>query len=307
MSSTSVLPDQSSDAVLLEYVSTYKPSIQILTYCPNSMCTAQYTVSLVRTMELCTKYKINVIIDIERNAESAGIAMNNMIARSLVHPDMTHLMFIDSTVSWEAHDVLRLLLGDKPIVAGVPSLIGYKWDKLFSNAQSQSQSQSPGNKLDSILQKINHPLFQNGNPIHPIDMLQYNLVNYDVKFNSSELKVEDNLTTVDSVSGKFMMVKRMVFERMSRAFPSIKYKYNYLTDMMRAAAALSNKTHDIPDQYGYNFFESTVENEEYIDEHNTFLRRWKNMNGSVHIHLGVLLTIVTSEHQKGNCLAACIS
>ena len=80
--------------------------------------------------------------------------------------------------------------------------------------------------------------------------------------------------------------------------------------MMRAAAAMTrneSEVQKITDQYGYNFFQSTVENGEYISEQKTFLQRWKNMNGSVHVHFSIGLTVVSQQHQKGNNLASLIS
>ena len=310
MDHTADLQNPKGDLALIEYVSMYKPNIQVLTYCPSGMCTAQYTLSLIRTVELCSKYNINIIIDIERNADSYGKAMNDMIARSLVHPDMTHVLFIDSDISWDAKDILALLMADKPMIAGIPPNSGIKWEKLLQplSGSTDQTVQTPGQKLDNMIQKIKNPIFTG--KIHPIDMIQYNLSSYDVAFASNELSVTDNMTTVESVSTKFMMVKRMVFESMYQAFPSIKYKYGHLTDMMRAAAAMTrneSEVQKIADQYGYNFFQSTVENGEYISEQKTFLQRWKNMNGSVHVHFSIGLTVVSQQHQNGNNLASLIS
>jgi hypothetical protein len=55
---------------------------------------------------------------------------NTLVAQALVDPGVTHVLFIDSDISWTAPSILRLLRKDVDIVGGIYPHKHYAWERL---------------------------------------------------------------------------------------------------------------------------------------------------------------------------------
>ena len=98
------------DEKLKTFIETQNPYLYILTPCYGSMCHVNYTTSLLSTTNLLNQYNIRYEIAFCRNDSLISRARNNLVAKAMSNPQMTHMIFIDSDITWKPIDVIRLLL-----------------------------------------------------------------------------------------------------------------------------------------------------------------------------------------------------
>ena len=116
-----------------QFVNEKKPVVYILTPCYGSVCYVNYVYSLMMTLEVFRQYKITANVEFCKSDSLVTRARNNLVAKAMNDPNMTHILFIDNDISWEPFDVLKLLLHDKNIVGGIYPLKNYHWNKLLEN------------------------------------------------------------------------------------------------------------------------------------------------------------------------------
>jgi hypothetical protein len=262
-----------------DYVLTNKPFVHILTHCPEQTCHVQYTLSLMHSIELCKRVGIQLKIEFEKKEKNVSRAKNNMIARAMDNPEMTHIFMVDQNVQWNALDMLKLLIGDKPIIAGTPPIEHYNWSRIANDTDIVNKIISKKNS-QSLLKEMS-----------PEFLLQCNMLEYNVKFKSNTLSVNNNLVDVKMVSTAFMMVQKNVIEQMMKSFPSQKYKGKFDKDTQVQS-------------YIYSVFNTTVENDEYIPEDVVFCTKWENLKGKLYIDISIPLTTVNKEEYNGSFLVS---
>ena len=264
-----------------QFVNEKKPVVYILTPCYGSVCYVNYVYSLMMTLEVFRQYKITANVEFCKSDSLVTRARNNLVAKAMNDPNMTHILFIDNDISWEPFDVLKLLLHDKNIVGGIYPLKNYHWNKLLEN-NGESVRNMIGKKNKSQLSDF----------INDENMIQYNLLNYNINYKSSEIKIEKNLTEVKHIPTGFMLLKRSAIEKMQEAYPSTKY-----TDDVHFLTEEENK-------YCYALFDCGVEDEHYFSEDWMFCHRWSKMGGKLWIDISINLTHTGIEDYKGSLLSS---
>jgi hypothetical protein len=114
-----------------EYLSKNKPVVYLLTPCFASLCYVNYVHCLMNTIETFRQYNIELTIEFCRNDSLISRARNNLVARAMANPRMTHIMFIDNDISWDPNDILKLLISEKNLVGGIYPLKNYNWKDLI--------------------------------------------------------------------------------------------------------------------------------------------------------------------------------
>ena len=264
-----------------QFVNEKKPVVYILTPCYGSVCYVNYVYSLMMTLEVFRQYKITAIVEFCKSDSLVTRARNNLVAKAMNDPNMTHILFIDNDISWEPFDILKLLLHDKNIVGGIYPLKNYHWNKLLENN---------GESVKNMIEKKNKS--QLSNFINDENMIQYNLLNYNINYKSNEIKIEKNLTEVKHIPTGFMLLKRSVIEKMQEAYPSTKY-----TDDVHFLTEEENK-------YCYALFDCGVEDKHYFSEDWMFCHRWSKMGGKLWIDISINLTHTGIEDYKGSLLSS---
>lgn len=264
-----------------QFVNEKKPVVYILTPCYGSVCYVNYVYSLMMTLEVFKQYKITANVEFCKSDSLVTRARNNLVAKAMNDPNMTHILFIDNDISWEPFDVLKLLLHDKNIVGGIYPLKNYHWNKLLENN---------GESVKNMIEKKNKS--QLSDFINDENMIQYNLLNYNINYKSNEIKIEKNLTEVKHIPTGFMLLKRSVIEKMQEAYPSTKY-----TDDVHFLTEEENK-------YCYALFDCGVEDEHYFSEDWMFCHRWSKMGGKLWIDISINLTHTGIEDYKGSLLSS---
>ena len=266
---------------LTDYLSKNNPVVYLLTPCFASICYVNYVHCLMATIELFRKYNIELVVEFCRNDSLVSRARNNLVARAMANPKMTHIIFIDNDISWDPQDILKLIISDKNIVGGIYPLKNYNWSDLLANKKNPTNP----NVVSDIIKRKNASQFKD--IISDENMIQYNLVRYNVNYLNNTLNIEKNLAKVNHIATGFMMIKRTVIEKMSKAFPSTKY-----VDDVNFLKPEEN-------EFAYALFDCGVEEGHYFSEDWLFCHRWTKMGGSIWMDVSIALTHTGIEDYKG--------
>jgi hypothetical protein len=264
-----------------KYVETYNPTVYILTPCFASLCYVTYVDGLMRTIDLFKVFNVNLHVHFCRNDSLVSRARNNLVAKAMSDPKMTHIMFIDNDITWNPYDILKLMISDKHIIGGAYPLKQYKWDKI-ANDTNQVSTWIDKKNNNSVLKDT----------IDNSNMIQYNLVNYNINYLSNNLQIEENVASVKHLATGFMMIKRTVIEKMQQAFPSTKY-----TDDV-------GFLHDKENDHAYALFDCGVEDGHYMSEDWLFCQRWTKMGGNISLDVSINLNHTGVEEFSGSYIAS---
>ena len=264
------------------YVDTHHPVIYLLTPCYGGMCHVNYTIGLMNTVEVCRHLQIGLKIEFCRNDSLITRARNNLVAKAMNDPTMTHIMFIDNDITWEPIDIIKLMMAEKPVIGGTYPLKKYNWDRLLNVPDSVATMLA--RKAKSQLKDM----------LTDEEMVRCNLVNYNINYLSTHLKVDNNVAEVQHLATGFMMIQRTTLETMFQAFPETKYM-----DDVNFLSPEENK-------YAYALFDCRVENGHYFSEDWYFCHRWSKLGGSIFLNVSVNLTHTGAEDYSGSYLASVI-
>jgi len=264
-----------------QYKSLHKNTkIYILTPCFGGTCYVNYVLSLMKTIEFFKQIGIEVTIEFCKNDSLVSRARNNLVAKAMSDPGCTHILFIDNDISWNPVDILKLIVCDKPLVGGVYPLKNYDWTKL-----------SPTYVTDTLSRK-NASLLKN--TISNEDMIQHNLLYYNVNYIDKILSINDNLARVKHLATGFMMIQRGMMERMMAAYPETKYvdDVQFLQEHENAMA--------------YALFDCGVREGHYFSEDWLFCDRWSKLGGEIYIDVSINLSHTGIEDYKGSYISSIV-
>lgn len=267
---------------IANYIKINNPKLYILTPCYGGLCHVNYTICLMNTINVFKQLNFPIQIEFCKNDSLVSRARNNLIARALTDSQSTHYMFIDSDISWDPFDIIKLILSDKDLIGGIYPLKNYNWSKLVNepNYVSQLLKRKNASQLASI--------------ISDEKMLQHNILNYNVNYLTHLLQIENNLAKVRHVATGFMMIKRNVFTKMMKSFPSTKY-----VDDVNFLKPEEN-------EYAYALFDCGVEEGHYFSEDWLFCHRWTKMGNEIWIDVSINLTHTGSEDYCGSYISSVI-
>ena len=83
--------------------------VYILTPCYGGVSYVNYTECLISTIQLFKLYNININVVFCKGDSLVTRARNNLIAKAMNDPEMTHMLFIDNDITWEPFDILKLM------------------------------------------------------------------------------------------------------------------------------------------------------------------------------------------------------
>jgi hypothetical protein len=213
-------------------------------------------------------------------------ARNNLVAKAMTNPNMTHMLFIDNDITWDPDSILKLLVAEKPIVGGIYPLKHYNWDKLVS-----TNPDTP-NVVQNWIDRKNQSMFKDA--IQDVDMVHHRMLSYNLNLSTNSLQIENNLATVRHIATGFMMIKRKVIEKMQLAFPSTKY--------VDDVGFLSLKE----SEHAFALFDCGVEDGHYFSEDWLFCHRWSKMGGLIHVDVTINLNHTGPVDYRGCYLASVI-
>ena len=270
------------DAMIKQYVAENKPRVAILTPCYGSLCFVNYVSCLINTMNFLNGVGIPVKVEFCRNDSLVSRARNNLIAKAMNDPTVTHFMFIDNDITWSPIDIIKLLIAEKPIVGGIYPIKNFDWSRLLANPTV----------VQDWLKKKNES--QLGSMMSDEDFIQYRMVRYNVNHLGPNLEIKQNLAQVKHLATGFMMIQRNVIEKMSRAFPSTKY----VDDV--------GFLHGSENDFAYALFDCGVEEGHYCSEDWLFCNRWSKMGGQVWMDVSINLVHTGNQDFKGSFISSLV-
>ena len=169
-----------------DYVSQNKTKVYILTPCYGSLCFVNYVKCLMATCDMFRSLGIGYSLEFCRNDSLVSRARNNLVAKAMNDPEMTHIIFIDADITWNPSDILKLIVCNKALCGGVYPLKHYYWERLTANPEK--------NFVKDVLERKKKSDFH----AHVSDelMIQHNLLRYNINYNNNVLSIENNLAKV---------------------------------------------------------------------------------------------------------------
>jgi hypothetical protein len=277
-----IFMNQTIEEKIQNYIKINHPKLYILTPCYGGMCHVNYVICLMNTINLFKQIGFPLQIEFCKNDSLVSRARNNLIARAMNDPTSTHFMFIDSDISWDPLDILKLILSEKELIGGIYPLKDYDWSKLSSNPEYISKLLK--RKNESELSKV----------ITDEQMIQYNMLKYNVNYLTNMLEIDNNLAKVRHVATGFMMIKREVIKKMMKSFPSTKYvdDINFLKPQ--------------ENEFAYALFDCGVEEGHYFSEDWLFCHRWTKMGNEIWIDVSINLVHSGVEDYCGSYISSII-
>lgn len=255
--------------------------LYILTPCYGNMCHVNYMVSLIASLDSLRNYGIHARIEFCRNDSLVSRARNNLVARAMADLACTHILFIDSDITWTPTDILKLLIDDKQLCGGIYPIKHYNWERLAENPDKNIVKEWLDQKNGArMLQHISNGEF-----------IQNKLLRYNMNTFAGYLTIEKNMVRVKHLATGFMMIKREVIEKMMQAFPSTKYHDD-------VGFLKSGET-----EFSYALFDCAVEDGHYLSEDWLFCNRWTKMGGMIYADVTINLTHSGVEDYNGNLLS----
>lgn len=224
------------------------------TPCYGGVVTQAFCNSVVALEHACSELGISHAFNIGGGDSLVTRARNTMVAEFLAAEDLTHLMWIDADIGFDAESVFRLLLSDFDVAAGVYPLKRHDW---------------PEAGLPKGMTREEFEYAYSGFPVAtppgavPID--------------------PDGFMEAYYAPTGFMLIKRDVLVKMMGFYPELRYNPGKI---------FGQETSEEHLPFFYRFFDVLAEpdNGEYLSEDYAFCKRWADMGGKVHIDVNTPLT-----------------
>ena len=238
------------------------PKIKLFVATPvHSECSIHYTQSLLELQKECWRKKIGVRFHLMKS--SLVTQGRNMCVSAFLESDSTHLLFIDSDISFNAGAAERLVACDKDIISIPYPLKDMNWDKALK-------------------------LFEEGKLKTAQDIRNKAFYRYPMKVpDNNAIKIKDGIIEVTHSPTGFMMIKREVFDKMIEKYPHLRIDQDQV---------INGKNERLP--HMWNFFDTQFDQEKhtYLGEDFAFCKRWKDIGGKCYAWIFDYITHV-GEHQ----------
>lgn len=267
----------SIETLIKEYVSLNDPTLYILTPCYGGLCHVNYIICLMETIKLFTHFAFPIKIEFCKNDSLVSRARNNLIAKAMSDIKTSHILFIDSDITWKPIDIFKLILSEKSLIGGIYPLKRYQWKNCLDINQEFLDA-----KNNSYLKDV----------VSDDDAIRSKLLKFNVNYLEDTLRIEKNIGKVRHIATGFMMMRRSLIENMFIAYPSTKYSddVGFLTEN-------ENK-------YAYALFDCGVEDGHYLSEDWMFCNRWRKMNEDVFVDISIDFAHTGMEDFSGSILTS---
>lgn len=206
------------------------------------LCAGYYTQSLMTLQNIMRDNRIDMACSFLFN-ESLIQRARNALVHGFLKTDFTHLMFIDADIHFDPHDVLPMILADKPIICGIYPKKEINWGQIHAAANANVPPEQLKNYSGSFV---------------------VNLVEYNQK---QSVNINIPVEIWNGGTG-FMLIKREVFEKLIDKVPS------YVNDTHDLSGAIGNERIN-------EFFATSIEpiGERLLSEDYHFCKIWRELCG----------------------------
>jgi len=216
--------------------------------------------ALLEFQQYCFARKVRVQFQLLKS--SLVTQGRNLCVSAFMESKMTHLLFVDSDIDFQAESIFKMIDSDKDVISIPYPLKTIDWDKIFEN-------------------------FKKGLIKNAVE-LSTSGYTYPMRVeNPNSLKMENGIMEITNAPAGCMLIKRSVIEKMIKAYPDLE---------IIQPTIINGK--DINKLYFYNFFDTMFdkENKKYLGEDFAFCKRWTDIGGKCHAYVNDYITHV-GEHQ----------
>jgi hypothetical protein len=239
-------------------------SICVATPAYGEQVSVYYTRSLTRLFAIGAAYDIPILYATMGN-ESLVTRARNRLVDSFLETTSTHLLFIDSDISFDPMDVFRLALHKKELVAGPYPAKGLAFEKAVNLSDPAAIRKAVINYVVNFVYDKEDSAEDSSGKIN--------------------VKLVDNLIEVSATGTGFMLIHRDVFTKFVHEYGD---EISYRSDSIDVAedGSLVKDSKLI-----HAFFDTSIdiESNRYLSEDYTFCNRWRSIGGKVWIDPRVAL------------------
>lgn len=237
--------------------------LMILTPCYGGVVHVNFTVCLIKTKDLCNELGIKVSTEFTKNESLIQRARNHLIAKAMSYKSVTHIMFIDSDITWNPVDIVKLILHDQELVGGIYPFKFYDLNVITDE-----------DKMKKIKDKYNTSYHKD---LSYSEFLKQNLLKFNLNFHSEEQKIQKNLLPIRHLATGFMMMTRSCIEKMMEHYPHTKYDCD------------TKQLQGTENDYCYALFDCFIKEGHYFSEDWGFCDRWKSIGGEIYTDVSITL------------------
>jgi hypothetical protein len=232
-----------------------------------------YMKSCLDLQGLCNQYGIPIKFSFLFNESLITRARNYLVDEFIHRSDCTHMLFLDADVAFNAQDVIAMLALDKDVVGAPYPKKAIKWTSI-----KKAILKNPDIEL-SVLEKLAGDFVFN-----PVK-------------GTEQFSVSEPLSVLEIGTG-FMMIKRNVFEKMTDAYPNIKYKPDHV------GQANFDGT-----RYIHAFFDTVIDStnsitgggsDRYLSEDYMFCQMWRKIGGEIFLCPWMRTSHIGTYHFQGD-------
>jgi len=249
----------------------------ICTPCFANLMSAGYFHSVLQLKEKLIIHRVKHEIATTGNESLITRARNYFVSIFLSKPEYTHLLFIDSDITFNPDSVIRMLISKKEVVGGAYPKKSILWETIPSLVLENP------NITPEQLEKKSHDYALN--VISHYDPNQYD--------STITLQITNGYMKVAYIATGFMLLTRNVLESMMVFFPELKYE------------------NDVPgynleknQNYFYSLFDCIIDphSRRYLSEDYAFCNRWIKMGGDIWLDVTCNLNHSGSYDFKGGIM-----
>ena len=253
--------EKSLDEQYKEYIEEHgKPNILFATISDTGSVSVGYNQSVIQLCINFTKLNIDYDFITIQNEHILSRAKNCIIAKVLSEQKYTHLMFIDTNLTFSWNNILELLMKNKEISGGVIPKRTINWDKVKQNVIKNNDIEN----AHLYAKSLNY---------------DFDPVIYKKESESGEelqqINNDNGLIEVNTLDSHFMLLKRSALELM----------VDKLGIMLKFNNTYQEYNQEEIKEYFYAFFERERTEQGYIEEDANFSKRWKKCNGQLWVYL----------------------
>jgi hypothetical protein len=188
--------------------------------------------------------------------ESLITRARNYLVDEFLRSDYTHMLFIDSDINYNAQDVLALMALDKDVIGGPYPKKSINWNNVAAAARAHPDMEP--RQLENLV----------GDYV------------FNVVKGTKQFTVTEPLEVMEIGTG-YMMVKREVFEKMEKQYPSIRYKPDHV-----------GQANFDGSRYIHAYFDTVIDTKDsitgggsdrYLSEDYMFCQMWRKMGGQIYL------------------------
>ncbi|HWG05129.1 MAG TPA: hypothetical protein VG271_08955 [Beijerinckiaceae bacterium] len=238
-----------------------KPLVTLATPCFGGVVTQAYMTSVLELTKQAAGAGFDLDVLLLGGDSLISRARSVLVSRFLDNLSATHLLFVDADISFDCEQVLRLLRFDRDFAACFYPVKKIHWRDLPARVVGGERLETSG--LSYVGQLRAEP----------------------------DCRREEGFATAEYAGTGFQLIKRMVFERMTAAYPELKFKAVHVeTDGMASTGNLCA------------LFDCIIDPETgtYLSEDYSFCRRWRAIGGEIWLDLHSKLTHSGVQHFSGD-------